>query len=149
MSPSPQPSAPTALPQLAATMVRLTELVERETAALSTPGMPGFADLQAEKSRLTQAYAKSVAELGAASGGVAGLAPRMRAEMHAAATRLAQALVRNETALRATTEATDRVLGTIIRAIKQQRIASTNYAPRRNSATRSTLPAGMTLDQRF
>jgi hypothetical protein len=151
MTPSSPPAVPNraALPQLAATIVRLTELVERETAVLQTPGMPGFVTLQEEKGRLTQAYARSVAEIGTASGGLDRLAPRLRAEMHAAATRLAQALLRNEAALRATTEATDRVLGTIIRALKQQRVGSTNYAPRRSGAGRSTLPAGMTFDQRL
>ena len=144
----PPPAAPT-LARLVATMARLTILVERETAVLETPGMPGLAALQEEKSRLTQAYATSTAEIGARSGALDTLAPRLKAEMRSAATRLAQALIRNEKALSAMTNATDRVLGTIIHALKQQRGTGATYAPRRAGVSRCTLPSGMTLDQRF
>src|SRR5438876_7028318 len=81
-----------ALAHLAATIVRLTDIVERETAALRLPGMPGLAALQEEKTRLSQAYARASAELGGDPRLLAAVAPRIKAEVRAGAGRLAEAL---------------------------------------------------------
>jgi hypothetical protein len=138
-----------ALAHLAATMVRLTDIVERETAALRLPGMPGLAALHEEKARLSQAYAKASAELASDPRRLASVAPRIRAEVRAGAGRLAEALARNEKMLRATTVATDRVLGTVVRALKQRRGATATYARPRAGGNAASLPSGLTLDQRF
>ena len=111
--------------------------------------MPGLAALQEEKTRLSQAYARASAELGGDPRLLAAVAPRIKAEVRAGAGRLAEALAKNEKMLRATTAATDRVLGTVIRALKQRRGATTTYAPPRAGGNAARLPSGLTLDRRF
>jgi hypothetical protein len=68
--------------------------------------------------------------------------------MHEAAARLGAAVERNQRKLRAMTEAADRVVAAMVRAIKEQRGVVQNYAPAR-PASSSGVAAGVTLDQRL
>jgi len=137
------------LGDLAATMVRLTIVLDRESELVRGPSTPELATLQEEKGRLTQAYAQAIAALRASSGPLAASPPGFAAEMKSAAQRLAGAIERNARVLRAMTEATDRVVAAMVGAIKEQRGGSIGYARPRAFAGHARVAAGVTLDRRL
>jgi hypothetical protein len=136
------------VPELAAAMARLTQVLDRETELLERPNDPELARLQDEKDRLTHLYARAAGELRGRAGALEGIALPLRREMHEAAARLGAAVERNQRKLRAMTEAADRVVAAMVRAIKEQRGVVQNYAPAR-PASSSGVAAGVTLDQRL
>jgi hypothetical protein len=148
MTPAPPLPIDRLVPELAAAMARLTAVLDRETELLERPNDPELATLQDEKERLTHLYARAAGELRGRAGALDGVALPLRREMHDAAARLGAAVERNQRRLRAMTEAADRVVAAMVRAIKEQRGVAQGYAPAR-SASRSGVTAGVTLDQRL
>ena len=137
-SPRPAPS----LGDLAATMLRLTDILDRESALLRGGGGPELGKVQEEKARLTQAYAQAIAA-------VRGSRTPLADEMKAGAQRLATAVERNAKILRAMTEAADRIVAAMVGAIKEQRGGSIGYARPRAFQGHTRVAAGVTLDQRL
>jgi hypothetical protein len=136
------------IPEFAATMVRLTALLDRESLLLRAPPGPELDAVQAEKARLTQAYAQASTALRGNAGALDGTAA-LKQEMKMAAMRLAGAVQRNERMLRAMTDAADRVVAAMVGAIKEQRGGSIGYARPRAFAGHARVAAGVTLDRRL
>jgi len=147
-APAPARPVPT-LGDLAATMVQLTHVLDRESELVRGPATPELASLQEEKARLTHSYAQAIAALRACSSPLAASLPGVAAEMKSAAQRLAGALERNARVLRAMTEATDRVVAAMVGAIKEQRGGSIGYARPRAFDGHARIAAGVTLDRRL
>jgi hypothetical protein len=142
------PPAP-GLPELAAAMTRLTAILDRETLLLAAPAGAELLAIQDEKTRLTQLYAGAAAGLHARPGALDEMAPALGSELRQAALRLAGAVERNQRKLRAMTEAADRVVAAMVRAIKEQRGADLVYAPTRGFAGRRSAASGVTVDRRL
>jgi hypothetical protein len=121
---------------------RLTDLQGRETALLQAMRVREIAALQPEKVRLTRLYQKAI------TAPPRPLPESVKAELLATGQRLAAATVENERALRVSHTASERLIGAIVTAIKEQQPSITGYTPRM-AAPRHVGVSGVTLDRRL
>jgi hypothetical protein len=148
-APGEPPSAETLIRSIGGLAARLSELMIKETALLKTGRTSDITELQLAKADLARAYAGRWAQLKAARGEIAGLAPNLAEALRQQLAKLTAVAIENEKALRSVQRATDRVLGIIARAIREQRTASTGYTKTNVPSRRVAGTLGVTLDRRF
>jgi hypothetical protein len=117
----------------------LTSLLERETALVRALKIAEIAPLQAEKARLTQLFQTAMKQ----SPPTAASKPWL-----AIGKRLAQAAIDNERALRVGRAATERLIATVVTAVKRSRRPLASYAPR-HGLPREPALAGISFDRRL
>jgi hypothetical protein len=139
--------APAAMPPLAVLAAALADLLERETALVRRMKIAEIAPLQAEKTRLTQLLRMSLKPR-EGEPATAALAGRAKAEWLVAGTRLAQAAMENERALRIGRAATERLVAAIAAAVRQSRRPPTAYGAGRAAAPALSV-AGIAVDHRL
>jgi len=145
---APTPAAPPATASsLVALADSLTALLERETALVRAMEIAKIAPLQADKTRLTQAFQKALGALGQGPG-KPGLAGPAKAAWLAAGRRLAAAAAENERALRIGRTATERLIRVVVAAVRNSRRPPAAYSARR-AAPCSARIAGIALDHRL
>jgi hypothetical protein len=148
--PAPLPvSAETLVRSIGGLAARLSELMIKETALLNAGRTKDISELQLAKADLARAYAGRWAQLKAQRAEIAGLAPNLAEALRQQLAKLSVVAVENEKALRGVQRATDRVLGIIARAIREQRTASTGYTKTNLPSHRIRGTLGVTLDRRF
>src|SRR6202041_145339 len=96
---------------------------------------------------LTRAYAGRWAQLKADRSAVAALPATLLDALRLQVTRLAAVAAENEKALRITHNATDRVLGIIMKAIREQHSAGKTYSNRRTPSRRTPGLRGVALNR--
>jgi hypothetical protein len=143
------PSAETLVRSIGGLAARLSELMIKETALLKVGRGSDVAALQLAKAELARAYSGRWVQLKAVRDEFAGLAPNLTEAFRQQLDKLTATAVENEKALRRVHRATDRVLGIIARAIREQRTATTGYTKTNLPTRRGTGALGLTLDRRF
>jgi len=150
MTSTPHPAGPD-LHRLVSDLVdladRLTTLLSRETSLVRAMRIKEIGPLQDDKTRLTAAYQKRFKELTALHSGRS-LSPLVKQRLAVSGKRLADSVVENELALRVGMVATDRLIGSIVAAVKEQRRASLTYAPPR-TAPRHAFMTAAAVDRRL
>jgi hypothetical protein len=117
----------------------LARLLERETALVRALKIAEIAPLQQDKTRLTLLIHKALKQSPPAVTNKSWLA---------AGRRLAEAAIANERALRIGRAATERLIATVITAVKQSRRPLASYAPC-HGLPREPMIAGVSLDRRL
>lgn len=128
----------------------LTALLNRESDLVRSMRIGEIAPLQTEKVELTRRYQRLLQGLGGPAHDKIVLPPPIKSVLVDAGRRLADAAVTNQQALRIGQAATDRLIGSIVTAIKQQRPSTAGYTPRKVAprATSRSI-AGVTVDRRL
>jgi flagellar biosynthesis/type III secretory pathway chaperone len=133
---------------------RLTVCLERETAMLGRRQGAALAELQREKSRLTQSYEIEIKQLKENPTAFGKIEPARLQALTEAAQRLQLAVAKNERALRAAKAVNERILTAMVDAIETGRGKPVGYtgkgakppsAPLRRAGTVSAV----TIDQRL
>lgn len=145
---APQPT-PCSAPDLIAVQNALADLMEQETAALSTMRLKEATKLKDEKARLTRRYRAQLEEVRAKRTALPAAQSPEHVALLTAAARLADVAAENERALRAGRAAVERVVAAIAEAVtsNQKRLAS--YGPPRHAPVRSRAIAGVAVDRRL
>ena len=146
MTDKPLPCMP-GLDEAALLAERLTATIEKESALLVSPRPAAILDVQEKKERLAQSWAACCHALRAHADSVAKTSAPAKARLAEATRALAEALERNEKLLRAATQATDRIVGAIVGAVRDHRSQAVGYA--RQGAMRQPVygTAGITLNR--
>jgi hypothetical protein len=139
MAASPAPADAQATAAVISHADELARLLERETALVRALKIAEIAPLQHDKTRLTLLIYKALKQSPPVPSNKSWLA---------AGRRLAQAAIDNERALRVGRAATERLIATVITAVKQSRRPLTSYAPCRG-VPREPMIAGVSLDRRL
>lgn len=128
----------------------LTDLLNRESDLVRSMRIEEIAPLQPEKVQLTGRYQSLLQRLGGPANEKSVLPLPIKSVLVDAGRRLADAAVANQQALRIGQVATDRLIGSIVTAIKQQRPTTAGYTPRKVAprATGRSI-AGVTVDRRM
>lgn len=135
---------------LLAVTSRLIGCMEQEVALLRSMRPADIGTLQADKSRLADAYEAHIAALRAGNGEDDQLAPELVEALTGVTERLQAAIGENVRALRAAREVNDKVLKAVIAAVEQDRAAPTAYGRAGVAAGRRTAaPVSVSLDGRF
>jgi hypothetical protein len=146
--PAPPPlSAEALVRSISGLAARLCDIMVKETALLETGRANEIAALTLEKTDLTRAYAGRWAQLKADRSAVAALPATLLDALRLQVTRLAAVAAENEKALRITHNATDRVLGIIMKAIREQHSAGKTYSNRRTPSRRTPGLRGVALNR--
>jgi hypothetical protein len=148
-APAETSSAETLVGLIGGLAARLSELMIKETALLQSGRTAHIAELQLAKAELARAYAGRWAQLKVVRAELAALAPDLAEALRQQLAKLTAVSVENEKALRRVQRATDRVLGIIARAIREQQTASTGYTKTNLPSRRVAGALGVTLDRRF
>ncbi|HUK60752.1 MAG TPA: hypothetical protein VLV50_16085 [Stellaceae bacterium] len=147
MTPAPAQAAP-ATPldpaELLAIVRDLTVLLERETALVRGLKIAEIGPLQDDKTRLTQTLRRLLKQC---ENG-ANLPAAARLKWTTMGERLVAAATDNERALRVGRMATERLIGAVVRAVRESRRPHACYAPRK-PATRDLGVSGVALDRRL
>ena len=149
-APAPPPASPETLARDAAGLAaRLSELLIKETALLRGGRPADIVGLQAAKAELAGQFSAAFQQLRGTAAGLAALPALLRQTLRRQVEQLSLVAGENEKALRLMQNATDRVLGIIARAVREQRAAGAGYA--RDSKRPRRLPGtcGMNLDRKF
>jgi hypothetical protein len=141
------PSAEAVARSLIALAARLGELMIKETALLVSGRAREIAVLVQEKSELARAYAGRWGQLKAVRATVADLPPALREALRSQVTQLSVIAAENEKALRLLQHATDRVVGIVTRAIRQQHVAGVSYTKTKTWPGRAPGLLGVALDR--
>ena len=146
--PAQQPPAPDALVRsISGLAARLCDIMIKETALLEAGRAGEIAALTLEKNELSRAYAGRWAQLKAAKSTVATLPAAVLDGLRQQVTRLSVVAAENERALRIIHNATDRLLGIIMKAIRDQHQAGKTYSNRRIPARRLPPLRGVALNR--
>ena len=126
---------------------RLAAVLDEESAMLASARTAAIVELQEKKERLAQGWAACCQALRAHPQAIAAAPAPLKIRLAQVSTRLAGAVERNERLLRAATAATDRVVGAIVGAVREQRNQSAGYA--RKGVMRQPVhgTAGITLNR--
>jgi hypothetical protein len=140
---------PCSAPDLIAVQNALADLLEQETAALSTMRLKEATTLKDEKARLTRRYRAQLEEVRAKRTALPAARSAEHIALLTAATRLAGVAAENERALRAGRAAVERVVVAIADAVNsnQKRLAS--YGPPRHAPVRPRPIGGVAVDRRL
>jgi hypothetical protein len=144
MTPAPNSPIPPNPPQIAAQatemldlMMRLADLLAHETDLLADGRVRDIEPLQREKLRLSLLYQKAIKEVRASGAKIVALPAPLRAQLFAAARRLAEEVTENERALRIGRAATRRLLDAIVESVQERLKPLSRYnarlAPARNA----------------
>ena len=139
MAPLPTPAGAPSAASLIALASELAGLLEHETILVRALKIAEIAPLQSEKTRLTLLFQKALTQSPPDASSKSWLA---------AGRRLADAAMDNERALRVGRAATERLIATIVTAVKQSRRPLASYA-RCKGVPREPLIAGVSLDRRL
>jgi len=126
---------------------RLTDLLFRENTLVRAMRIKEIGPLQGEKTRLTAQYQKTFRAL-CAEQGAKSIPTALRERLAISGTRLAEAVGENELALRTGKVATERLIGSIVTAVKAQKKSVTAYAPRQVPQRRAFMTAAA-VDRRL
>jgi len=127
---------------------RLIEVLSRETELVRTMRVAEIGALQRDKTALTTLYQKTFKALVAAHGGKP-FARAAKERLAALATKLSAAVSENELMLRVGKVATERLITTIVAAVREDQRATTVYAPQRAPAPRRSFMTAAALDRRL
>jgi hypothetical protein len=116
--------------ELADIAERLTRVLTRETELVRAMQVKEIGPLQSEKTGLTALYQKAFKGLAAVNDG-ASLPASCKERLAVAGKALAAAVVDNELMLRVGKVATERLIGSIVNALKDLHKTSLSYAPKR------------------
>jgi len=144
--PAPIPAGE-ALPALIALARQLSDLLERETALVRGLKIAEIAPLQPDKTRLAQLFQAALKALDPKA--IAALPAPLKSEWRAAGTRLSEATVANERALRVGRIATERLVSAIVQAVEKSRPATSTYTARRKTPDRQSRVSGLAVDHRL
>jgi hypothetical protein len=127
---------------------QLTALLMRESALVRAMRVAEIGDLQAEKTALTARYQETFKALVTAHGGQP-FAPEIKERLARSGQRLGDAVAENELALRVGRVATERLITTIVAAVKEQQRSASAYAPHHPAAQRRGFMTAAALDRRL
>lgn len=126
---------------------RLIEVLARETALVRAMRVKEIGPLQAQKTELTAQYQTMFKALTTAFDGKS-LPPAIKEQLAITGQRLSAAVIENELMLRAGKVATERLIGSIVNAVREQKKSTTVYAPKSASPRRSFMTASA-VDRRM
>ncbi|SMF67869.1 Flagellar biosynthesis/type III secretory pathway chaperone [Tistlia consotensis] len=132
---------------------RLIEVLEREIVMLRAMKPSEMQSLQHDKIVLAAAYESAIKALESDPAAASAITPAVRAELRDVTERFHRVLAANERALRATKEATNRLLKHIVAEVEKQQRGPGTYGP--DSAVRAAAvptqrrAVSVTLDQRL
>jgi hypothetical protein len=126
---------------------RLAAVLMRETALVRAMRIKEIGSLQQEKITLTAQYQTAFKALTSAHDG-GSLPALIKEQLAVSGQRLGAAVVDNELALRVGKVATERLIGSIIAAVKDQQKSGRSYAPQRNTP-RHTFMTAAAVDRRL
>ena len=126
---------------------RLATLLARETALVRAMKVKEIGTLQAEKVSLSAQYQTAFKALTSAQPAAA-LPEVIREQLARSGQRLAEAVVENELALRVGQVAAERLIGSIVAAVKKQKKHSLSYAPQPRTP-RHTFMTAAAVDRRM
>ena len=126
---------------------RLVSVLTRETELVRAMRVKEIGSLQADKTSLTVRYQKAFKVLTEASNSKS-LPPPLKERLTVSGQRLSQAVVDNEIMLRVGKVATERLIGSIVDAVKQQKKSALSYSPKQTVPSRSFLTAAA-VDRRL
>jgi hypothetical protein len=133
---------------LAEAVDRLAAVLARETILVRAMRVTEIGSLQADKTDLTALYQKTLKALIAAHGGKP-FAPTVKERLAAVGERLSAAVKDNELALRVGKVATERLITTIVAAVKEEQKSANAYAPQHSPAPRRGFMTAAALDRRL
>lgn len=133
---------------LLAVTSRLISCMEQEVALLRSMRPSDIASLQADKTRLADAYEAHIAALREGTGDDGPLSPELIQELTRVTERLQAAIAENVRALRAAREVNDKVLKAIVAAVEQDRSMPAAYGPS-GPAARRPAAVSVSVDGRF
>jgi hypothetical protein len=125
----------------------LTRVLMRETELVRAMKVKEIGPLQDDKTRLSALYQKTFKSLTEASDGKS-LPTPLKERLAVSGERLSKAVAENELMLRVGKTATERLISTIIDAVKEQKKAALSYAPRRLPPRHSFMTAAA-VDRRL
>ncbi|HXY99724.1 MAG TPA: hypothetical protein VEI03_06960 [Stellaceae bacterium] len=153
---TPATQGPAAAPTTAAAaiemldlMMRLADLLAHETDLVRAGQVRDIGALQREKLRLSQLYQGAIKRLGAGGVKLIALPAPLRAQMVAAASRLADAAAQNERALRVGRAATRKLLDMLVDSVKSKLGPSIRYTARRTAPVRHAPALAIAFDRRL
>jgi len=126
---------------------QLTDVLTQETALVRAMRVPEIAPLQSQKISLTAEYQSAFKALTKAHE-KSPLPTALKAQLAASAERLAKAVMENELALRVGKVATERLIGSIVAALKEQNKATASYA-RQRAPGRHRFMTAAAIDRRL
>lgn len=126
---------------------RLGEVLARETALVRAMRVKEIGPLQAEKIDLTTQYQTIFKALTTAYEGKS-LPAAIKEQLAVAGQRLGTAVIENELMLRVGKVATERLIGSIVAAVRKQKKSSITYAPH-NVTSRRTFMTSAAIDRRL
>ena len=126
---------------------RLARVLNRETELVRALRVKEIGPLQEDKTRLTALYQKTFKRLTEASSGKA-LPTPLKERLSISGGRLGKAVADNELMLRVGKVATERLIGSIVDAVKKQKKTALSYAPQAPVPRRSFLTAAA-VDRRL
>jgi hypothetical protein len=109
---------------------RLTKVLARETELIRAMRVKEIGPLQTDKTDLTSRYQKSFKALVAANDGKS-LPPAIKERLAVTGQHLAKAVTENELMLRVGKTATERLISSIVAAVKEQNKTTLSYAPQK------------------
>ncbi|MGH7032221.1 MAG: hypothetical protein ACREFL_00655 [Stellaceae bacterium] len=127
---------------------RLAEALSRETELVRAMRVTEIGALQADKTALAALYQKTFRILVAAHGGKP-FAPAVKRRLAAVANKLSAAVSENELMLRVGKVATERLITTIVAAVREEQRSSSAYAPQRAPIARRGFMTAAALDRRL
>jgi len=147
-----QPQAcPAELADMTARLVdlagRLVAVLTHETALVRAMKVKEIGALQDEKVSLTAQYQTAFKALTSAQSGPS-LPASVKEQLARSGRRLAETVIENELALRVGQIATDRLIGSIVAAVKKQKRHSLSYAPQQRTP-RHTFMTAAAIDRRM
>lgn len=126
---------------------RLVAVLTHETTLVRAMKIKEIGPLQAEKVSLTAQYSTTFKAITSARPG-ASLPAEVKEQLARSGQRLAEAVAENELALRVGQVATERLIGSIVAAVKQAKKHRLSYAPQR-STPRHTFMTAAAVDRRL
>lgn len=139
---------PSLTAELADLADRLTRVLSQESELVRAMRISEIGALQAEKTGLTASYQEAFETLVGAHG-ADGLPLPIKEQLAVSGQRLAVAVVENELALRVGKVATERLITTIVAAVKEQQKSVTAYEAQRGAAPRRSFMTAAALDRRL
>jgi len=150
-SPLSQSTPPAALAALTAELVdiaeRLTQVLDKETALIRAMRVKEIGPLQADKTDLTALYQQKFKALTTVSDGRS-LPASLKERLASSGQRLATAVADNALMLRVGKVATERLISSIVEAVKKQTKTGLSYAPQRN-VPRNGFMTAAAIDRRL
>jgi hypothetical protein len=130
-------------------MMRLADLLAHETELVRAGHVCDIGALQREKLRLSLLYQSAIKELNAGGVRIIALPAPVRAQIVAAASRLADVVAQNERALRIGRAATRKLLDMVVESVKSKLSPSIRYTARRTVPVRHAPALVVAIDRRL